>query len=172
MKQNIDPSNPKGSLIIGQVQLTLLLASIFVVSYVLFHLGSEQTTLTFIQLYLGIFMFVFAVVKLLDYKMFVLTFSTYDFVAKRAKAYARIYPFMLLGLSGVYLIDVLPYFRTIATLIVASVASIGVIQDVYVQRNQLSCGILGRVIKMPFTTMSLVESAALVSLSAITLSML
>lgn len=172
MKQNVDPSNPKGSLIIGQVQLTLLLASIFVVSYVLFHLGSEQTTLTFIQLYLGIFMFVFAVVKLLDYKMFVLTFSTYDFVAKRAKAYARIYPFMLLGLSGVYLIDVLPYFRTIATLIVASVASIGVIQDVYVQRNQLSCGILGRVIKMPFTTMSLVESAALVSLSAITLSML
>ncbi len=114
-------------------------------------------------------MLAFAAIKLLDYRMFVLTFSTYDFVAKRAKVYARIYPFILLGLSGMYLIDILPHFRNITTLIVGLVASIGVIKDVYIQRNQLSCGILGRVIKMPFTTMSLIECAALISLSVLSL---
>ncbi len=169
MKSNNKPSNLRSSLFVGQIQLTLMLALIFVASYILFNLGDEQTTLTFMRWYMGIFMLAFAAVKLLDYKMFVLAFSTYDFVAKRVKAYAHIYPFILLGLSGMYLIDILPYFRNIATLVVGSIASIGVIQDVFIKRNQLSCGILGRVIRMPFTTMSLIESAALVGMSAITL---
>lgn len=169
MKSISGSSNLKNSRFIGQVQLTLMLALIFVASYILFSSGDEQTTLTFMRWYMGIFMLTFAAVKLLDYKMFVLTFSTYDFVAKRAKAYAKIYPFIILGLSGLYLFDLAPYFRNIVTLIVASVASIGVIQDVFIQRNQLSCGILGRVIRMPFTTMSLIESAALVSLSILSL---
>ena len=162
----------RNSLFVGQIQVTLMLAVIFVVSYILFKSGDEQTTLTFMGWYMGIFMLAFATIKLLDYKMFVLAFSTYDFVAKRAKAYANIYPFILIGLSGLYLIDILPYFRNITTLIVASVASIGVIQDVYIQRNQLSCGILGRTIRMPFTTMSLIECAALVSTAAISLYLL
>lgn len=172
MKSKNDSSNIKNSLFIGQIQVTLMLAVIFGVSYILFKLGDEQTTMTFMRWYMGIFMFTFAAIKLLDYKRFVFTFSTYDFVAKRVKAYAYVYPFILLGLAGMYLIDILPYFRNITTLIVASVASIGVIQDVYVQRNQLSCGILGRVVKMPFTTMSLIECAALVGLSVLSLILL
>lgn len=169
MKPKSDPGSLRSGLVVGQIQLTFLLALIFVVSYVLFNLGNEQTTLTFIQWYLGIFILAFAAIKLLDYRMFVLTFSTYDFVAKRAKVYARIYPFILLALAGMYLIDILPYVRNIATLIVGLTASIGVIKDVYIQRNQLSCGILGRVMKMPFTTMSLIECAALISLSVLSL---
>lgn len=172
MKSSNGSSDLKNNRFIGQIQFTLMLALIFVVSYILFNSGDEQTTLTFMQWYMGIFMFTFAAVKLLDYKMFVLTFSTYDFVAKRAKAYAHTYPFILLGLSGMYLIDILPYFRNIATLIVASVASIGVIRDVYIQRNQLSCGILGKVIRLPFTTMGLIESVALVGMSALSLFLL
>lgn len=172
MKSSNDSSNIKNNRLIGQFQLTFMLALIFVVSYILFNLGDEQTTLTFMRWYMGIFMLSFAAIKLLDYKMFVLAFSTYDFVAKRYKAYARIYPFIILGLAGLYLIDMLPYFRNISTLIVASVASIGVIQDVFIKRNQLSCGILGKVVRMPFTTMSLVESAALVVLSALSLLLL
>lgn len=172
MKSNEDSSNIKNSLFVGQIQLTFLLALIFGVSYVLFNLGDERTTLTFMRWYMGIFLLSFTALKLLDYKMFVLAFSTYDFVAKRAKTYAKIYPFILLGLSGMYLMDLLPYFRNIVTLFVALVASIGVVQDVYIQRNQLSCGILGRVIKMPFTTMSLIESTALIGTSALSLFLL
>lgn len=172
MKPTNDSKGLRNSLFVGQVQFTFLLGLIFLASYLLFNQGEEQTTLTFMRWYMGIFLLVFATVKLLDYKMFVLAFSTYDYVAKRAKAYARIYPFILVVLSGLYLADVLPYFRNIATLIVALVASIGVIQDVFIKRNQLSCGILGRVVRMPFTTMSLLESAALVGLSALSLFLL
>jgi len=172
MKTSSESDNLKNNRFIGQIQLTFMLALIFVVSYILFNLGDEKTTLTFMQWYMGVFMFTFAVVKLLDYKMFVFAFSTYDFVAKRVKAYANVYPFIILGLSGMYIIDILPYFRNVATLIVALVASIGVVQDVYIKRNQLSCGILGRVIRLPFTTMSLIESAALVGISVLSLFLL
>lgn len=172
MKSNKESRDLKSSLFIGQIQLTVMLGLVFVVSYTLFNAGDTQTTLTFLQRYVGVFMLGFAALKLLDYKMFVLAFSTYDFVAKRAKAYAYLYPFILLGLSGLYLFDVLPYFRTIATLVVASVASIGVIHDVYIKQNQQSCGILGRVVRMPFTTMSLIECAALISLSVLSLFLL
>ncbi len=172
MKSSNGSSDLKKNRFIGQIQFTLMLAIIFAASYILFNSGDEQTTLTFMRWYMGIFMLTFAAIKLLDYKMFVLAFSTYDFVAKRVKAYAHIYPFILLGLSGMYLIDILPYFRNIATLIVASVASIGVFQDVFIQRNQLSCGILGKVIRLPYTTISLVESVALVSMSALSLFLL
>lgn len=172
MKSNNESNNLKNNRFIGQIQITVMLGLVFVVSYLLFNSGDEKTTLTFLQWYMGVFMFAFAAVKLLDYKMFVLTFSTYDFIAKRAKAYAYVYPFILLGLSGMYLIDILPYFRNIATLIVVLVASIGVIQDVFIKRNQQSCGILGKVIRLPFTTMSLIESAALVGMSAMSLFLL
>lgn len=172
MKSSTESDNLKHSRFIGQIQFTLMLGLIFVVSYVLFSSGDEQTTLTFMRWYMGIFMLTFAAIKLLDYKMFALAFSTYDIVAKRIKLYAYMYPFILLGLSVMYLIDILPYFRNIATLIIALVASIGVVQDVYIQRNQLSCGILGRVIRLPFTTMSLIESAALVSMSVLSLFLL
>lgn len=172
MKSSINSSDLKYNRFIGQIQFTLFLGLIFVVSYLLFKSGNEQTTLTFMRWYMGIFMLTFAAVKLLDYKMFVMTFSTYDFIAKKAKTYAYVYPFILLGLASMYLIDILPYFRNVTTLIIALVASIGVIQDVYIQRNQLSCGILGRVIRLPFTTISLIESAALVGMSVLSLFLL
>jgi uncharacterized membrane protein len=172
MTLNKSHNSLRNSLIVGQIQIIIMLALVFVVSYGLFNLGDEQSTLTFMQWYLGTFMLAFAAVKLLDYKMFVLAFSTYDFIAKRVKAYARIYPFILLGLSGMYLFDIFSYFRNITTLVVASVASIGVIQDVYIQRNQLSCGILGKVIRLPFTTMSLIECTALMGMTALSLVLL
>lgn len=172
MKANNASTDLKYARLIGQVQLTVMLVLVFAVSYFLFKSGEEQTTLTFMRWYIGVFLLAFTAVKLLDYRMFVLAFSTYDYVAKRAKVYAKIYPFILLGLSGLYLMDLLPYFRNIATLVIAAVASIGVIQDVYIKRNQLSCGILGKVVKMPFTTMSLIESAALISVSIMSLFLL
>jgi hypothetical protein len=172
MKSSNEIKDLKYNRFIGQVQFTFMLGLIFVVSYLLFNSGDEQTTLTFMQWYMGIFMFAFAVIKLLDYKMFVLAFSTYDFIAKRIKIYAYIYPFILLGLTGMFVTDILPYFRNIATLIIASIASIGVIQDVYIKRNQLSCGILGKIIRLPYTTISLIESSGLVVMSVLSLILL
>lgn len=169
MNSKNNPNNSGVSLLIGQIQVTFTLALIFIAAYILFKSGPEQTVLAFIRWYLGIFMLGFATIKLLEYKIFVLAFSTFDILAKRIKAYAYIYPLIILGLSVTYLIDILPYLRNIATLIIALVASIGIIQDVYIKRNQLSCGILGKIIRMPFTTIGLIECAALISMSALSL---
>ena len=117
-------------------------------------------------------MLTFASVKLFNYKMFIMMFSAYDIIAKRFKSYAYAYPFILLGLAGLYFVDVLPFFRNFATLIVALIASIGVFQDVFLRRNQFSCGILGNIIKLPFTTVSFIEDAALVGMAVVTLVLL
>ena len=73
MRSNIDSNILKSSRFIEQVQFTLMLALIFLVSYTLFNLGDEQTTLTFMRWYIGIFMLTFSGIKLLDYQMFVST---------------------------------------------------------------------------------------------------
>jgi len=172
VKPTNDSKGLKNSLFIGQVQFTFLLGLIFLASYLLFNQGEEQTTLTFMRWYMGIFLLVFATVKLLDYKMFILTFSTYDILAKRVRVYAYMYPFILLGLAGMYLVDVLPYFRNITTLVVALVASIGVFKDVFILRNKSLCSMPGRVIRLPYNTMGLIESVGLVVLSSICLLLL
>jgi hypothetical protein len=169
MKSSSDPIDLKHNRFIGQVQFTFMLVLIFVVSYLLFKSGEEQTTLTFMQWYMGVFMLTFAAIKLLDYKMFAFAFSTFDIVAKRIKLYAYAYPFILLGLAVMHLNDVLPYVRNILTLSVAVVAIIGVFQDVFIKRNQQSCGILGRIIKLPYTTIGLIECIALIIMSILSL---
>ena len=122
--------------------------------------------------YTGIFLLTFTSIKLIDYKKFVMMFSVYDIIAKRFKLYAYAYPFILLGLAGPYFVDALPLFRNVATLAVALIAGIAMFQDVFLHKNKLSCGILGNIIRLPFTTVSLIENAALVGMSAMALILL
>ncbi len=163
---NRTPSNSKK---IEQLKLSSILGLIFLASFLAFSAGEEQTLLSFMRWYTGIFLLTFAAFKLFDYKMFILIFSAYDIIAKRFKLYAYVYPFILLGLAGLYFVDVLPIFRNFATLIVALVVSIGVFQDAFLSGNKSSCGILGKIIKLPYTTVSFIENAALFGMAAVTL---
>lgn len=155
-----------------QLKLTFILGLIFTASYTLFRMSEDPTLLTFLRWYTGIFLLTFASIKLIDYKKFVMMFSVYDIVAKRFKLYAYAYPFILLGLAGLYFADTLPLFRNFTTLIIAFIAGIAMFQDVFLHKNTFSCGILGNIIRLPFTTVSLIENAALVGLAAVALVLL
>ena len=110
--------------------------------------------------FMGVFFVVFAGFKLLGYQMFALMFSGYDIVAERFRIYAYAYPFIELALGLVYLFDVLPGIREVITIIIMGLGSIGVIREIR-KRSGVHCACLGNIIKLPLSTVSLVEDVGM-----------
>lgn len=114
----------------------------------------------FLRWFMGIFFVVFASFKFVGYRMFALMFAGYDVVAKRFKAYAYVYPFIELGLGILYVLDLVPTPRDLLTLVIMGAGSIGVAQEIK-KRSGIHCACLGNVIKLPLSTVSLVEDVGM-----------
>lgn len=110
----------------------------------------------YLRWFMGVFFLVFAGFKFIGYRMFALMFAGYDVVAKRFRAYAYAYPFIELGLAILYLGDLVPVGRDVATVIIMGIGSVGVFQEIK-KRSGIHCACLGNVIKLPLSTVSLVE---------------
>jgi copper chaperone CopZ len=120
--------------------------------------------------FMGCFFVVFAFFKLLDLNGFAGTFSRYDLVAARSKVYAKIYPFLELALGVAYLVGRHLFWVNIATLVLMTVGSLGVI--VTLRRwEQIQCACLGTVIQLPMSTVTLIEDAGMALMAAIMLAM-
>jgi len=110
--------------------------------------------------FMGVFFLVFAGFKLAGYQMFVEMFPTYDIVAQRWSAYAKLYPFLELLLGLLYLGNAVPVIRDSATLLLMAVSSIGVARELK-RRRGIHCACLGNIIKLPLSTVSLVENVSM-----------
>lgn len=110
--------------------------------------------------FMGVFFLVFASFKLVGYKMFSMMFAGYDVVAKRFPLYAHLYPFIELALGIAYLTNFAPSIRDASTVLIMGVGSIGVIQEIR-KRSGIHCACLGNVIKLPLSTVSLVEDVGM-----------
>jgi hypothetical protein len=110
--------------------------------------------------FMGVFFIVFASFKFIGYHMFAVMFAGYDVVAKHFKAYAYAYPFVELILGLAYLTNQLSPLRDWATLIVMGIGTIGVAQEIK-KRSGIHCACLGNVIKLPLSTVSLVEDVGM-----------
>lgn len=114
----------------------------------------------FLRWLMGTFFGVFGSFKLIGYKMFVEMFAGYDVLAKRSKTYAKAYPFLELALAGFYLTDSLPGIRDVITLVVMVIGTIGVAEELK-RRSGIHCACLGNIIKLPLSTVSLVEDVSM-----------
>lgn len=142
------------------VKFILVIAGITAVSWIL-YLNFGQTGLTeYLNWFMGVFFAVFASFKFIGYKMFVMMFAGYDVIAKRSKIYAHAYPFIEASLAIVYLFNLLPTARDWITLVVMGVSAIGVAQEIK-KRSGIHCACLGNVIKLPLSTVSLVEDVGM-----------
>ena len=110
--------------------------------------------------FMGVFFLVFAGFKLAGYTMFVEMFPTYDLVAGKWPTYAKIYPFIEVALGFLYLTNSIPLVRDLATVILMGVSSIGVARELK-RRRGIHCACLGNIIKLPLSTVSLVENLAM-----------
>jgi methylamine utilization protein MauE len=131
-----------------------ILLGILAISLLLAYLTGSFNTASFMRIFMGVFFLVFGVFKLLDLPGFVMSYIGYDIIAKKFTAYAYIYPFLELALALSYFLNV-PYVNY-ATVLLVAVGSAGVTREL-LRGSKIKCACLGTYIKLPLTTVSLIE---------------
>lgn len=145
---------------IEYAKFALVIAGITAVSYYLSVAVGDSNLVDFARYFMGTFFAVFAAFKFSGYKMFVMMFAGYDVLAKRSKLYAHAYPFIELGLGLLYLTNSLGAVRDILTIFVMGIGTIGVFHEIK-KRSGIHCACLGNIIKLPLSTVSLVEDVGM-----------
>ena len=119
----------------------------------------------FMNLFMAQFFLVFSFFKMLDLKGFADSYSMYDIVAKRIKAYGFIYPFIEFGLGIAFITGFNPIITNLATLVVMGISIIGVLQSV-LNKKKIKCACLGAVFNLPMSTVTIIEDALMIVMSA------
>ena len=111
------------------------------------------------------FFLTFSFFKLLDLKGFAESYAMYDLVAKRLPAWGYVYAFIELGLGIAYATGFQPILTSIITFTVMSVSIIGVLQSV-LNKRKIRCACLGAVFNLPMSTVTIIEDALMIAMSA------
>lgn len=111
------------------------------------------------------FFLTFSFFKMLDLKGFAESYSMYDIVARKVKAWGFIYVFVELALGIAYATGFQPLLTNIVTLAVMAIGIIGVLQSV-VNKRKIRCACLGAVFNLPMSTVTIIENALMMAMSA------
>jgi copper chaperone CopZ len=121
--------------------------------------------------FMAAFFLVFSFFKLLDVNAFADSYSTYDILAKRWRGWGLVYPYVELLLGIAYLIRFNPLLTNGVTFVVMGVSIIGVLQSV-LRKQKIRCACLGAVFNLPMSTITIVEDALMIGMSAAMLIMI
>ena len=117
------------------------------------------------NLFMAQFFLAFSFFKFLNLKAFAESYSMYDIVAKKIKAYGFIYPFIELALGIAYITAFNPFITNMATLVIMSISIIGVLQSV-LNKKKIQCACLGAVFNLPISMVTIIEDALMIVMSA------
>ena len=112
------------------------------------------------------FFLVFSFFKLLNLKGFAESYVMYDVLAKQIPAWAYLYAFVELGLGIAYATNFEPLITNIVTLTVMTVSIIGVLQS-WLNKRKIQCACLGAVFNLPMSTVTIIEDALMILMSAV-----
>lgn len=118
------------------------------------------------QYFMAGFFLVFSFFKLLNLKGFAESYVMYDVLAKRIPVWAYLYAFVELALGIAYLINFNPIITNTITFVVMSISIIGVLQSV-LNKKKMQCACLGAVFNLPMSTVTIIEDALMITMSAI-----
>lgn len=133
--------------------------------------GTQHNTFHWMQamnIFMAGFFLTFSFFKMLDLKGFAESYSMYDIVAKKVKAWGFIYAFIELGLGIAYATNFQPLVTNIVTLVVMTISIIGVLQSV-LNKRKIQCACLGAVFNLPMSTVTIIEDALMIAMSGIML---
>lgn len=117
------------------------------------------------QNFMAGFFLVFSFFKLLNIKGFAESYFSYDIIAKRWMGWGYLYAFIELGLGIAYLVRWDPLITNIVTFLVMSISIIGVLQSV-LNKRKIRCACLGAVFNLPMSTITIIEDALMIGMSA------
>ena len=112
------------------------------------------------------FFLVFSFFKLLNLSGFANAYRMYDIVADKWKFWGYLYPFVELMLGILYLINIVPFYVNLTTVIVLGVSSVGVIKS-NLKKEQIKCACLGDVFQLPMSTVTIFEDLSMVLMALI-----
>lgn len=151
--------------------LLIIGAFITVISHTASRTAGGVDFMLWMNYFMAGFFLVFSFFKLLDLKGFADSYAMYDVVAKKAKGYGYIYPFIELTLGILFLTGFQPVVTNIATIMVMGVSSIGVIQSV-LSKKKIKCACLGAVFNLPMTTITIIEDLLMIAMASISVILL
>lgn len=110
----------------------------------------------------------FSFFKLLNLKGFAESYSMYDIVAKKWNGWGYVYAFIELALGLALLTGFNPILTNTVTFVVMTVSIIGVFQSV-LNKGKIKCACLGALFNLPMSTITIIEDALMIGMSAIML---
>lgn len=118
--------------------------------------------------FMGAFFLTFSFFKLLDVKAFAESYSSYDIIAKHWLGYGYVYAFIELVLGIAFITNFNPLLTNAITLVVMIVSIIGVLQSV-LNKRKIKCACLGAVFNLPMSTITIIEDALMIAMSAVSI---
>ena len=131
--------------------------------------GFGDLTMTgFMHGYMGVFLVIFALIKLFDLEGFKDGFAMYDLLARRVRAYGYVYPFVELALGLAYLSFFAPTFTYLATIVVFGFGTLGVVSALR-RGLDIDCPCMGNILSVPLSTVTLTEDLGMVLMAGLLL---
>lgn len=148
--------------------ILLIFGYITFISLLAQHANSSFNMMQWMNHFMAGFFIAFSFFKFLDLKGFAESYAMYDIVAKRWPGYGYLYAFIELALGFAYLTGFNPLLTNIITCLVMTVSLTGVLQSV-LDKKKIKCACLGAVFNLPMSTVTIVEDALMIVMSAIML---
>ena len=148
--------------------ILLIFFYISVVTVIAATTGGRFNLMMGMRVFMSGFFLAFSFFKMLDIKGFAESYAAYDIVAKQWPGWGYFYAFIELGLSIAFAINFNPVVTNAVTLVIMTISIIGVLQSV-VDKKTIQCACLGAVFNLPMSTVTIIEDALMIAMSAIML---
>ncbi len=122
--------------------------------------ASERTLMLGMSRFMGVFLVVFAMLKLFDLPGFVKGFSRYDLLAGPVPAYGYVYPFLELGFGLALLSGLAPFAVNLGLAVLMFFGAAGVLRSL-ARKEQLNCACMGSSLNVPLSTVAVVEDVGM-----------
>ena len=121
--------------------------------------------MVFMRIFMAGFFLTFSFFKMLNLKAFAESYAMYDIVAKKFSAWGYIYAFIELGLGLSFALNLSPVIVNWVTLIDMIISIFGVLESV-LNKKKIECACLCAVFNLPMSTVTIVEDAIMIAMSA------
>ena len=131
------------------------------------EIGSGMFLLeTWMANFMAGFFISFSFFKMLDIEGFANSYRTYDIVARNIPFYAKLYPFIELGLGLSYILFADNPLTHLIAAIIMFVSLIGVVQAVS-SKKKIQCACLGTVFNLPMSSVTIIEDAIMLGMAVV-----
>jgi copper chaperone CopZ/uncharacterized membrane protein YphA (DoxX/SURF4 family) len=145
--------------------ILLIFGYVTAISLVVSWQSNGINFMVFMRIFMSGFFLTFSFFKMLNLKAFAESYAMYDIVAKKFSAWGYIYAFIELGLGLSFALNLSPVAVNWVTLVVMTISILGVLESV-LNKKKIQCACLGAVFNLPMSTVTIVEDAIMIAMSA------